>query len=321
LVTVTIIGIIAAMSLGGFQMARRYAAEIKTKATIAKLDAIVNKQYESYFTRRLPINIPPGTPPREAAWMKLDALRDMMRMEMPDCALDICDTNGNPVGAQPLYVWDPSTKSRILETSAQTIARIPSKYRYYANSKPWTGSDTTQNYNDPAQCLYLIVSTNPQDLEQFSQNEIGTVGPPGQEKRVFIDGWGKPIMFLRWGPGYLSYVPGSDPLASTGIDTMQTGDYKNDHDPFDSRHIDDSAYKLYPLIYSAGPDGVYGLWLGDKDIGFPYPALLASDHHFHPSLCIQKNGDILQGHKHGEPKSDNPSSINDNITNHQIETK
>ena len=57
LVTITIISILAGISLGAIRYARQSAAEAKTKATIAKLNALVMQRYESYMTRRVPITI------------------------------------------------------------------------------------------------------------------------------------------------------------------------------------------------------------------------------------------------------------------------
>ncbi len=55
LVTITIIGILTGLALGAVHYARQAAAEAKTKATIAKLHAIVMQRYESYMTRRVPL--------------------------------------------------------------------------------------------------------------------------------------------------------------------------------------------------------------------------------------------------------------------------
>ena len=82
-----------------------------------------------------------------------------------------------------------------------------------------------------AKCLYLFVSvTNPQALEQFDASEIGV--DPNDQWPYFIDGWGTPIMWLRYAPGFSS---GMNPAAPSDI---QTGDPTTDHDPFDTRNVD-----------------------------------------------------------------------------------
>ena len=47
----------------------------------------------------------------------------------------------------------------------------------------------------------MIVSMgSPEAMEQFSQSEIGDTDHNGYPE--FLDGWGKPIFFLRWAPGF-----------------------------------------------------------------------------------------------------------------------
>ena len=170
LVVVVIIAILAAMVLGALQMARQAAREAATKATIAKLNNIIMQRYESYLTRRVPIQILPGTQPRAAAQMRLDAIRDLMRMEMPDAKSDIAS---GPI----TFSWGSVPE--------------PPLHKLYAANPP------TSNL-DAAQCLYLVVSMgNPEAMEQFNQSEIGMV----DGKPVFVDGWKNPIMWLRWAPG------------------------------------------------------------------------------------------------------------------------
>jgi hypothetical protein len=111
-----------------------------------------------------------------------------------------------------------------------------------------SGGDYSRiNENAPAECLYLIVSANPEALAQFHDNEIGDTDQDGLPE--FIDGWGRPIYFLRWAPRFEdSDLQKSAPAAA-----------QDDHDPFDSRRVDPNAWRLVPLIFSAGPDGEYGI--------------------------------------------------------------
>jgi hypothetical protein len=229
-----------------------------------------------------PAQIVEWNKPRNAAQRRLDALRDTMRMEMPDAASDVI--NG-PVA----FSWGSVPE--------------PAKHLIYATNPP-TGD------HDAAQCLYMIVSMgSPEAMEQFRQSEIGTVdGRP-----CFVDGWGRPIMFLRWAPGYSGCT---DPDFVTATGTTYTGPsqiqsgvaqpyprlnpdgtqavdangnpiiIQGDHDPFDTRNIDWYAFKMVPLIYSAGPDGQYDINLtaGYVFAGNPYqemslgqPADIAGD--------------------------------------------
>jgi prepilin-type N-terminal cleavage/methylation domain-containing protein len=317
MVTITIIGIIAGMSLAAMQYARRFAAEEKTKATIAKLDAIITRKMEEYKTRRVTLPTSylqtqtafynyttPGDPTnarkamQDYQWARLDILRDTMRQEIPDCAWDIT------TGPQQLIQIQRSPVSWTKESLQEAFTRETSLHKMYRSRGVWTDPNGNQSY-DPAQCLYLVVSSKAEDIEQFSQNEIGTVGPNGN--RVFVDGWGKPIMFLRWAPGF---------IPANGADTIQIGNPTDDHDPFDTRKVDPSAYSLTPLIYSAGPDGEYGLYLGSAQLGFVYPN--PANWGGHIRTCEPVGSIPLIG-------TPDPNAAikthHDNITNHQIEMK
>ena len=193
LVVMTIIGVLAGMLQGALVLARGTAREMATKATIAKLNNVILRQYESYRTRRVGCMLPPAIDalsrndpirlafennwrqPRNAAQRRLDAIRDLMRMEMPDAMTDV--TN-DPVA----FGWGSVPE--------------PALHLLYATNPPTVD-------HDAAQCLYKIVSMgNPEAMEQFRQSEIGMVdGRP-----VFVDGWGRPIMFLRWAPGFTSPI-------------------------------------------------------------------------------------------------------------------
>ena len=49
------------------------------------------ERYEGYRTRAVPIKIAVGTDPRTAAFLRLTALRELMRLEMPERISDLCD--------------------------------------------------------------------------------------------------------------------------------------------------------------------------------------------------------------------------------------
>jgi prepilin-type N-terminal cleavage/methylation domain-containing protein len=251
LVTIAIISILAGISLGAIRYARVAAAEGKTKATVAKINALVMKRYESYMTRRVPINTT-GMNPRQAAMYRYLALLDLMRMEMPERSLDF--DNGVTAG------------------SGQT----PTCLKLSTTGNPWTTLPALtqaywQKFNNKmpvdncraAKYLYMWVSmTYPEAMSQFGANEIADIDGDGWP--VFVDGWGNPIFFLRWAPGFCSGVglnpnpfnPSNPTQPRTDLSDIQTGDPVNDHDPFDSRRTNSSAYRLIPFIYSAGPDQV-----------------------------------------------------------------
>jgi prepilin-type N-terminal cleavage/methylation domain-containing protein len=323
LVTITIISILAGISLGAIRYARQSAADGKTKATIAKLNALVMQRYESYLTRRVPIDLSALTvtisgvkqkiPPKQAALLRYCALLDLMRMEMPERTYDIVN--------YPLKIKEPDISTGILQnwTARPALSQIFfQKYNTYP--APSSGRDYAS-----AKYFYMWISmTYPEAMEQFGQNEIA-VDPNDNNWPYFIDGWGMPIMFLRWAPGF---------IPSNNCDTdIQTGDQINDHDPFDTQrtfNISNQYYRLIPLIFSGGPDQAghekkYGIMVTAQKGGVEYQAYYGVD----PSVNTLDNlnpytkvptddGDILVGAPSNSP-SDPAVNRLDNIHNHRIE--
>ena len=216
----------AGLVFGALMAARQSGREAATKATIAKLNAILMRRYESYMTRRIPLdlstNITTGArlTPFQVAQDRLYAIRDLMRMEMPD--------RGNDINDAPI----------VLPNSGKQLSRPALSLLYYnrLNNSPPGGSGP--NNNGAAELLYMIVSMgSPQDMEQFNQSEIGDTNGNGYPE--FLDGWGRPIFFLRWAPGFTPY---SDIQMKDANDPQV-----HYHDPFDARLTDTSAVSVLPV--------------------------------------------------------------------------
>ncbi|NLS93792.1 MAG: type II secretion system protein [Planctomycetaceae bacterium] len=325
LVVITIIGMLAGMSLGAVYAARQSARKAKTQATIAKLDVIIQAKYAEFFTRRLPMRNR-RMPPDAMAELKFRVLHEIMRMEMPDRVRDIVfpvassssiypsttaaldfttdmsaadgdlgevhpvasfasadrsqrswvDTNGTP------YAMMPDEKNQPIAG----IARTSLAKRYWRQL--YSNRDKFDPKFDSAECLYMIIQADPEAREQFRDDEIGDADGDGFME--FHDAWDRPIMFIRWAPGF---VTESD---------LMTGDPENDSDPMNPRRLGDlieenskwhrpataATYRLVPLVYSGGPDKIYGLnqksnwnvqfapgeslakvWIDGLDIGAP----------------------------------------------------
>ena len=286
LVVVTIIGILAAMSFGALQMAREAAREIATKSTIAKLNNVILRRYESYRTRRVPIRIPPIATPRQAAEIRLAAIRDLMRMEMPERWNDVSDAPG------------------LLPRLTNTALSQPALHLLY--QAKYTSSIPNANFSH-AKCLFMLISMgSPEAMEQFHQSEIATDTDGWQ---YFVDGWGAPIYFLRWAPGCSPY---SD---------IQSGNPTTDHDPFDTRNVDTAGFHLIPLIFSFGRDRTAatatGANTGNVELG--------ADVHFRdpnnsPDVPTTICG-LSQYQNNGAPNPAGSSDALGNITNHHIEQR
>ncbi len=305
LVTITIIGILAGVVFGALSSARETAREAKTKSLITRLDRIIMQRYESYRTRRVPVDTS-GIPRNDPQYVtrivraRLDAVRDLMRMEMPDRWADVTDL--------PIALPDPPGLSQLYKMQydqAVTAGLMPS------------------DQFAPAECLYMIVATgSPEDREQFTQGEIGDADGDGWLE--FHDGWGMPISFLRWAPGFnVSDVqPNIEVWDDSDAASLQARQLaaEQDHDPFDPRRADTDmtdpnianhlprGWRLVPLIYSNGPDKDADISQGPQ--AFSYAQTLP----YAPNPYSQAVG---------EPVDVEQDGLNhyDNIHNHHIEAR
>jgi hypothetical protein len=311
LATVSIIVILAGIVLGGMSMTRESAKLAKTKATIAKLDNIITRRYESYLTRRVPIDVrdadldgvvsaaEAATPvtPVQAAARRYRAVYDLMRFELPDRATDVANSQTSPTG---------------MATRAAIPASPALAYRYYYDlyqsmQTGWNQSDAAKQANFrtidylPAELLYEIVRAGTaEDLQYFDEREIGDIDNDGSPE--FHDAWGQPIMFLRWAPAF---------SPNSGI---QSGNPTTDHDPYDTLSLDATAFRLTPLIYSAGPDKKYGIETGT----YNPPGSGASD-----GDATDYDGSPFSFYNSSFPMAGLASGTDhvDNINNHLIEAR
>jgi len=273
LLVIAIIAIMAGLALSGLAGAVEQAREARTRSIIAKLDQLVMEQYENYRTRAVPIRVPVGTTPPNAARFRLYALRDLMRMELPERITDLSDGPAAiTVGGTTITMSQPSALK-----SYRRIAQ-----RICGASWATTWSDQYQG----AECLYLIISRiqdgDKNALDFFTSDEIGDTDGDGMKE--ILDGWGQPIEFLRWAPGYTEQPgpdgqwgvsgvdddkngivddieeagwPGSDDIVPN---TTQTKNFIKQPDPFDPVKCDPrwsatiKPYALFPLIISGGRD-------------------------------------------------------------------
>ena len=228
------------------------------------------EKWNSYATRRVDIDTSAITSStsknrgRLIALARLDATRVMIRQEMPDRWSDLLNNTvaSRVPGVSTLPA--PLTVSRSISAGnsynmALTYPALARTYLRRYNSIPFaTMPGTTEEKvaqienNQGAECLYLVIMLSTGDGEArslFSEQDIGDTDGDGAPE--FLDGWGRPIHFLRWPSGF----------AEAGLSALMPADADTDHDPFDPFRLDNPTagfnrgYRLVPLIYSGGPDG------------------------------------------------------------------
>lgn len=272
LVTIAIIAILASFILGALYGSQEKAKETRTEALVAQLHNVIIDKWEGYRTRRLPVAT--GTTPAN----RLVALRKLMRMELPDRYKDL--------------EFDPTstTPSIVVPSQRNAYRRKIEVMRQRFNTK--TGStDNLNQYltriqtnNQSAECLYLIITVGLDADERavFKARDMGDTDTDGMPE--LLDGWGNPIEWLRWAPGFVSDLQPLNPSTSLP-------DSLENHDAFDPLRLQRDVspgeknwppttttysppggkpadlppawgFNLVPLIVSPGPDGNagYGLY-------------------------------------------------------------
>jgi len=244
LVVVLLLSILGGLVANAMFGAMESARVSRTRAQIALLDTLVRELYADYLYRRVPVQIVPASgtpsvsslPPRVAAEIRLDAIREMMRMELPDRITDVKVRPARPGSPHRRNYADGGHQWEVYWEQPPSLWRA--YIRTYLNSQIGQWSIEHQG----AECLYMIIAMatdrNRKALEFFRDSEIGDVDGDGM--REILDAWGTPIAFVRWPAGFESEIQNRDP-----------NEYP---DPFDPRGIYPENYALYPLIMSAGPD-------------------------------------------------------------------
>ena len=222
LITILIVSLLAAMVLVAFGRAQETARAQKTRALVTKLDAIIKGKWEAYKTRRAPVKIPPGTPPREAARIRLDALHDLMRMELPERYTDIVKvSNTKVVSDVPSGSYTGIAEPAVYHAYYRRI--MAAKNAAAAAGKSPDDVPTVQHQG--AELLYQIVTASVADdadeRDLLIAQNIGDTDNDGMPE--IVDGWGRPIKFLRWAPGFVSdlnMVSYGTVVAADGVGTF-----------------------------------------------------------------------------------------------------
>lgn len=266
LVVLCIIGILASILLGALYASQEKARAEQTRKTITKIDSLIRAQWDTYRTRRLAIERNPAWSAREFAAEQLKMRWALQRAEMPDRYSDITlnGTSANIGACGPNALQDAY------------LAAI-NFYRQQFNALNAVSDDQAAYFNriratnQSAECLYLTVTVglNGLDEVQFFESEIGDTDEDGMPE--FLDGYGQPINFLRWAPGFSSDLQPRDPINSPDpLDPLGVGRQLGSQPailaPTGGGGTGDYGFKLYPLIYSVGPDGEGAIMLlGELD--------------------------------------------------------
>ena len=361
LITIMIISILAAAVLGVAAVAGETAREAKTRTIISRLHSLLMEQYDTYANRRVKLNsnvldeinkptLAANTAQRGRlkAEARLYALREMMLMEVPDRWSDVLLNSvptTDPTSAtafDPIYLdappvpdlpGNPANRTELASLYLRTFRRIASATNKISGN---TNERDEILANQGAECLYMVIMNACGDGEArtlFPESNIGDTDGDGAPE--FIDGWGHPIEFLRWAPGFESDVQvnanelDSPPSPTTPAEAWAAAG-ASDHDPFDLYRVQPAAFRLVPLIYSLGRDEEAGLY-NDGTLVPWRPATFApglsttgSPQYVTPALdpYVKNSGQYLNAAYTGYLATAVDRSLaTDNIHNHLIGTR
>jgi prepilin-type N-terminal cleavage/methylation domain-containing protein len=276
-VVVAILAILGSLTLGAMALGKNKSKVETTKFMVQKISTAIMERYEEYEDL--------------AAAGSILAIRQRMREEMPDSWRDVY---GSP-------------SSNI--TSAPTTPAGRAYARYYAAGLPPSPAYAG------AECLYMIVTQSGLFTDLISDirpDQIGDIDDDG--KKEFWDGWKQPIEFFRWAPGF-STDPPSVVVGRRDFSVIQIADPDNYHDPIDIAEVDAAAFAMFPLIYSAGPDGSTNDPNGGGANGYGLIPALGG----WPDSSLNSPCDLPPGTTPiGSPDPDNASAYRDNIFSHDL---
>ena len=266
LVTISIIGLLASFVLFAMAGAQESAKRDRTRAQIARIDALLSEKWESYATRRVTPFVrryqphtdgPMGNNGQEirrgdprfrtaSTVARVDGIRELMRMELPARKSDLL---------LPAVVLreSPFLTRAYLSKAAKMLAKQKGSPLNGPSEIDSRWSTTHQG----AECLYLILSQMIDEessaLRYFYDTEIGDVDADGMPE--ILDAWGSPIAFLRWAPGF-GWNDTSNPPIAYLAGAIQDRESKDAFDPAGVYAVQ-GTFAMYPLVFSAGPDRLY----------------------------------------------------------------
>jgi len=311
LVTIMIIGILSSSVLFAMSAAQESARRSRTRAIIATLHSLVMERWDTYLTRRINLDAVQEIAayqsggPKAAAVLRLGFIRRFMKADFPDNWEDVEKINTGAgallpaaTGYLPLAFW--FWRSNIvnfiatdtsLTTAAQRTARL--------------------DQNEGAECLYMFIWTTRSDNSRWQKIGEDFIGDTDKDSALeFLDGWGRPINFIRWPAGFASDVQKGQPGSVAG--TFQAAN--EDHDPFDPLWAEQAAYRLVPLIISAGPDGLFDVAVIDLD----YAVVNDVNNRWNPYYV---KGGRRAGETGYDQNSNGQQDWHDNIHNHLLNTR
>jgi len=246
LVVIMIILVLMALTGAAISGSRANQKRQSTLGLIMKIDAIVGPHFASYASRVVPpgVSAPTGmTPAIHRSWY---VRRHMINGDLPDRWVDV------------KFMYDNSDLFAAVANPQFPKDRLsPAQRSYLATWHSMTKKPTDAFQG--AECLFMIIMQGGigscLDCNELQDAVKGDKDNDGAFE--FWDSWGNPIAFLLWAPALelpansgLNFFSGRRALEIPGVTTGSGPPPAASPSP---------GLGMRPLIYSAGPDGEYGL--------------------------------------------------------------
>ena len=227
LVTISVIVVLVALFGGAVAAARNNAQRGGATASIGRLDQIIMTQYRRYAAQSVSqdvINSLRPQIPNPSAARAWHIRRSMITADMPDRWTDV----------------------QIMASDTTSFPRSPAQAAYIATWNAASPKPTPQFGG--AECLFMIIMqggfASCLDCNGLAALKKGDKDDDGAPE--FWDDWNNPIDYILWAPGF---------QRSDGT----TRFFEDIDAAFPGSGSVRAGLGLRPLIYSAGPDGQYGL--------------------------------------------------------------
>ena len=270
-----IITILAGLVLGVAAVAGETARQAQSRHVVQRLHTLLTDYYDTYKSRR--VKLAPGIESeidsklgnaaargQALAEARMYAMRELMLIEIPDRWSDVLLNQLGSLERQTFYLPGRT------ELAGVYLRRYKSLLGRTNTLSGATNTLEEIKNNQGAECLYMIITLACGDGEArslFAENSIGDSDGDGAPE--FLDGWGRPVNFLRWAPGFDSQIQlNANTLTTSTSPTNNANSWTTaaakDHDAFDVFRRDPNAFRLVPLIYSPGRNESSGL-VSDED--------------------------------------------------------
>jgi prepilin-type N-terminal cleavage/methylation domain-containing protein len=249
LVSITIILVLMALTGAAVSATRGSQKKQATQALIAKLDAIIQRQWESYSSRHVSSERMVNTPGFAAiadrsagrAWY---VRRNIITADLPDRWSDVAYLASNTDYLNPTQP-NPLFPSANLTAAQRAYVAI---WRSRASAPP-------TDQHGGAECLFLVIMQGGVaaclECAELGGSDIGDKDGDGAPE--FLDAWGNPIQYILW-PSAVELPPGSGTRFFSGSRELCPP-----FAPSSNPNVSLSpTLGMKPLIYSAGRDGEYG---------------------------------------------------------------